>query len=192
MGFFSSALGKQRHGEEKESKQTTTQAFPLCRSGSFSNHHLLGREPHSSWNPAQFAFQRYLTQKLSPVKIWSLQPESTTQLHFWTVVILDHSFRSTFTARSWNWAAETLFCAQPPGRQRLVGQWLISQSYGAEVRSKVKGSAIQFTGAWVIRLHIWADKVPVLSDWKQRTGIEKDIAAQRSKWQRELGNQSGK
>lgn len=73
-GFFSSAPGKQRQREEKESKQTTIQAFPLCWTASLSNHHLLGRRFQTGKQPSIVFIQR-LPQRESTVK--SLQPGSS-------------------------------------------------------------------------------------------------------------------
>ena len=69
MGFFSSTLGKQRLGEEKESKQTTIQAFPFSWPGSSSSHHLLGSHIQTE-KPAQLSpHTKATTKRLSYVKM---------------------------------------------------------------------------------------------------------------------------
>lgn len=129
MGFFSSALGKQRQrGKRKQTDNYTGISSLLARE---FIQPPPPREPLSNWKPV-------FIQKLPPstVKMWVYNQAAQTarQLHFWTVTMVNYSVKPgllthiyfLFLKRSsWGFLRQTDILCSVAGQQ-LVGQWLIS------------------------------------------------------------------
>lgn len=126
MGFFSSAFGKQRQREEKESKQTTTQAFPLRWTASLSDHHLLGSRFQTGNQPNSVFIQK-LPQR-DHCKTFT-----TRQLkqHYITALLLNYSFKPRVLTQvyslllkrnSWGFLRQTYVLLCSVAGQQLVGQ----------------------------------------------------------------------